>query len=199
MITRTTAGFTLIEMMVVATLFTIFSLASLWTYNRMFERSNAAQVAADFQRIKSAWRLYLLDTNEASPLESSFPGSNPDAGCHGEPPLFNTDLFSDVTGNTYWSGPYLKTEPLDPWGWHYTLDNDGDIYTFDTSSPSYQIDAGVNAMLQWCPGQDDIRARYIEMAPRIDKIIDNGDGASAGSFRWDSTTNGGYYFLLSEN
>lgn len=184
-------GFTLAELIVVVSIIGIVSVTGMWVYNRMFERSNAADIAADFQAIRGAWRLYLLDTNNQSPLQGTFGSSNPDAPCHSEPPLINTDLFTNVSGNASWSGPYLRTEPLDPWNRHYTYDNDNDTYSFGPP-----IQAGVNAQIQWCPGQDADRVRYLKLAPYIDEILDYGDGANAGAFRWNAANNGGYFFLL---
>jgi len=185
-------GYTLSEIIVVVSIIGIISTAGFWMYNGMFERANAAEIATDLQTIRSAWKLYLLDTNSISPLQGAFGAGNPDAPCHSEPPLINTDLFTNVTGNANWSGPYLPTEPLDPWNRRYTYDNDNDNYSY--APPTIQ--AGVNIQIQWCPGQSEEQTRYVKIAPLIDDILDNGDGPNAGTFRWDPANNGGYFYLL---
>lgn len=184
-------GFTIAELLIVVSIVVIITISGMWMYNQMFERSNAAEIASDFQALRGAWKLYLLDTNSPSPLQGPFGASNPDAPCHNEPPFSNTDLFTNVTGNPNWSGPYLQTEILDPWNKHYTYDNDNDVYTF-----APPIGRGVNAQIQWCPGQDADRTRYLKLAPLIDKILDYGDGQDTGTFRWDPGVNGGYFYLI---
>lgn len=196
---HTQAGFTMAEMVVVVSIIIIISISGLWVYNNLFERSNAAEIAADFEDIQSAWKLYLLDSNETPPLQAIFGTNNPDAPCHNEPIFFDTDLFTNVSGTGNWSGPYLTHEPIDPWSRRYTFDNDGDTYVFDTSDPGYGIQKGINAQLQWCPGQDAEMTRYLRLAPLIDEMLDKGDGAGAGAFRWDPNPDGGYFFLLTAN
>lgn len=187
-------GFTLIEIIVVISIMALITLSGMWVYNNVFERSRAAEIAADLQNIRAAWNLLLIDANEDSPHESLYSSSNPDAPCHDEPLFYDTDILTNATGLSNWNGPYLKTEPTDPWGRRYTYDNDGDTYIFNATSPSYDLGKGVNVVLPWCDTDD--LSRYTRIAPLVDKMLDDGDGSESGSFRWIAAEQGAYFFLI---
>ena len=184
------AGFTLTELLVVVSIILTLTTAALMSYNGTYERAQSAQIVADFQEMKAAWEFFHADTKQPFPLESSYSGTNPQTPCMSEPMLQNTDVLTNASGFPGWAGPYLSPEPVDPWGRRYNYDNDGNVYDF-TAGPKA---AGINAVLQWCEEADG--TRYRRVADTIDKIVDKSDGDSAGSFRWDTTDPGSFYFLI---
>lgn len=111
-------GFTLIELMIVVI---IIAALSAMVVPRLSNRSEQAKVAVADADIKSniglALKLYKLD-NGRYPTTSQ-----------GLKALLSKPSSSPAPRN--WNGPYLESEPLDPWKTEYNYKNPG---THNTSS-----------------------------------------------------------------
>lgn len=186
---RHSHGFTLIEILVVVSIISLLATLVVISFRNNRLQTQATKMVIDFSIIRKAWIFWRIDTGENFVLEGIYGSSNTEAPCHDEPILSDTDLSQNVSGKISWSGPYINPIPKDPFGREYSYDNDGDLW----NPPSGKW-GGVNAQSQWCNREDG--NRYLELAPRIDKIFDNGDGNNLGSFRWDNNKNKGSYSFL---
>lgn len=154
------------------------------------KEAQAQKIADDMRAIRGkliAWKGALGgDYPHESIFATVIPERNPNAVCHDDP-LFSEILKLSALNKNLNS--YLPSVPDDPFGVGYVYDNDGE-------KVATNVNAGVNVFLQWCT---DNAARYLDLAPRIDTIIDQGDGRKAGSFMWDPGKNGkGNYILRLE-
>ena len=178
-------GFTLVELMISVGIIGILMAASVFSYGNIRNRANASKVAADLQQIKLGWKVWKSTTDAVYPRENLFPTQNPDYTCFPEPAISQTNVQL-----------YLEDIYRDPWGRQYTYDNEG-----DTAIPGGGAGLGVNIVIRWCAGEGQ---RYLEIAPRINAIID-GDGDVAGRlnglFKWTDNPNviGGLVFNISSN
>jgi|GEM_PF-1925194 len=169
-------GFTLIELIVVITIIGILSTIGFSSYVKIQKTSRASRMAADFQQIELAWKVWKNANDKTYPLDAPT----------NRPPCGNVDALNvSATG----ANLYLDQKYKDPWGEEYMYDNDGDTYS------GGNILAGVNLIAWWCPGNGQ---KYIEVAAIMDKSIDNGDGPSTGKLRWSTNPNfaGGIVFMI---
>ena len=184
------SGFTLIELLVIIGIIGILAVVVLVNLNSSRRKAQAARIVENFRELQNAWAIWQADTTEIFPEEDSFGLSNSEAPCHDDPVISDTDLYTDVLGLPGWSGPYFAEAVRDTWGRQYSYDNDDDLWTTDPADKWN----GVNILLQWCDPVEG--ARYIDLAPEVDKIFDQSDGEDAGRFRWDNNSNNGSYGIL---
>lgn len=172
------SGFTLIELIVVIVIIGILSTLGFTSYEKIQVNSHANRMAADFQQMQLGWKIWKNAHDEIWPDENLYGTSHPDLPCADEPGISQTPIIL-----------YLENKYKDPWNIEYSYDNDRDIF------PTNGIEGGVNILASWCAGKG---ARYIEMAPKIDDSIDNGDGASVGRVRWSTDPNaaGSIIFMI---
>jgi len=115
-----TAGFTLIEMLVVVAI--MATLAAMIAPNliKKAEESKVTAAKADIQQIASALDIYKLDN-------FSYPSSD-----QGLEALISKPSGSPEPKN--WRSPYLKKTPVDPWGNEYYYAYPGENGEFDVYS-----------------------------------------------------------------
>ena len=106
---RGTAGFTLIEIMIVVIIIAIMGAMVLPRLTGRTEEARRKRAQVDIANVESAIDLYELDTGK-------FPSQLGD--------LFQAP--GDLRDGT-WHGPYLKkrTQPVDPWGHGYIYQHPG--------------------------------------------------------------------------
>jgi general secretion pathway protein G len=117
--TRSEAGFTLVEMLVVITIIgLIMALVGPRVLNYLAE-SKVKTAKIQIQSISSALDLYYLDAGR-------YPSSAEGLGA----------LVQPTGGNSSWNGPYLKggVVPLDPWGKPYVYRSPGEHGAYDIVS-----------------------------------------------------------------
>ena len=132
---RKTAGFTLVELLVVVAIIAILSAIAIPKYTQYINRSEAVATLAS---VKDALKALAIDT-------STWPrGEEPFVSPRNLTPPVNGDEYPDLTADDVglfnnngtvftgpdWEGPYLPPEYLtsgqflDPWGTPYWLDYD---------------------------------------------------------------------------
>ena len=211
-IRNTNIGFTLTELLVVVSIISILTAASMIGAVRVSRRAQALHIANDLLDIKQAWETWVAD--------GGIPYQNgndycPGGGCPavpeceaGEPWIRNTDLFVDddtpFDRDQNWNGPYMDKIPADPWGTQYMYDNEEDV--FDGNCPTTTPFTGANIFLPFCiSGPNNRAGRYLPLAPMIDEIIDGGDGSCSGIFHWNpdpplsNNPNGLFILMLDDN
>ncbi len=115
---KSSAGFTLVEVMVVVIIITLMGAIVAPTVFNQLRKAEEKRVEADLNAIESALKLYRLD-NFAYPTESQ--------GLEA--------LISEPSTARSWRGPYLDAMPMDPWESEYQYRNpslhglDFDIYS----------------------------------------------------------------------
>lgn len=181
-------GFTLIELLVVIAIIGLLASIVLISLDKSRDKSRAAHLAADFDAIAKAWALWQSDTGSNFLNENVYGTVHAEAPCHDEPVLSQTDLFQNVSGLDGWNGPYLSRVPRGPWSREYSYDNDDDTWQEGVNKWG-----GVNIQIQWCSGES---SRYLRLAPLIDQLFDDGDGADLGRFKWDQGSQGGYGIII---
>ena len=200
------SGFTLTELVVVVSIISVLTAASIAGAINISRRAQALHIAKDMLEIKHAWETWVADGNTPYPLQSTYPPSS--YNCTNEILIRDTGLFNNDTTvpdvDPNWNGPYLDTVPRDPWGIEYMYDNDGD--RFDGNCPTTTPFRGVNVFLPFCiSGANNRRGQYMPLAPMIDEIIDGGDGSCSGIFHWNpdpplsNNNNGIFILMLSDN
>ncbi|MEK7142484.1 MAG: prepilin-type N-terminal cleavage/methylation domain-containing protein, partial [Patescibacteria group bacterium] len=174
-------GFTLIELLVVISIIGVLSSVVLASLRSARDKAIAVKFVADFNAIAKGWRMWQSDTGSDFLNEkkyyyesASHSGLPPCSGSNStvfsdEPRLSDTDLYVNRMGLVGWNGPYLSGS----FGNEYAYDNDDDINTPIITT------AGVGIAVEWCEGNG---GNFLRIAPLIDKIIDGGDGGSAGKF-----------------
>ncbi|MFH0803691.1 MAG: type II secretion system protein GspG [Candidatus Tagabacteria bacterium] len=114
-------GFTLIELLVVIAIIGLLSSVVLASVNTARQKAYYARAQADLDQIRKAMRMYEIDVGELPPRGDSCP-----ACCYPNcqtawDAVMNALLVND---GSRWSGPYLRTAiPKDPWGHHYSYDD----------------------------------------------------------------------------
>lgn len=175
-------GFTLIEILTVVGIITLLSTIGGLAGLQMIRRAQATKIASDFRKIEAAWLEWRADTHLPYPSEETAGYDDFTAQCDDEPLVIDTNLMQNTTGvvSPGWRGPYLASEPRDPFGRRYTYDADpGSTYV---SGDCNTFPHGINIFLSFCP--IDI-ANYRQIATIIDESIDQGDGRCSGKFRWN--------------
>lgn len=192
-------GFTLIELLVVISIIGVLSSVVLASLRSARDKAIAVKFVADFNAIAKGWRMWQSDTGSDFLNEkkyyyesASHSGLPPCSGSNStvfsdEPRLSDTDLYINRMELAGWNGPYLKGL----FGDEYSYDNDNDDNTAQITT------AGVGIAIEWCEGNG---GNFLRIAPLIDKIIDGGDGGSAGKFIfWGDNSKAFYWFLVARN
>ena len=128
-----TAGFTLVEILVVIGTISILAGIALPAYNSYKEKTKTAEAMQVLKRIETAIIALGTDTGQ-------WPGHQTigviNGGSSNE--IYNLNaasagLVSNDGGNPYpnWNGPYITSVPLDPWGTPYFFDTDYQINGVD--------------------------------------------------------------------
>lgn len=113
--TRKDAGFTLVEMLVVVSIVAVLMAAVAINLLPKRDEAMVQRAKADLRTIESALELYRLD-NFNYPTESE--------GLEA--------LTTPTTSNGVTREPYLKREPIDPWGQPY-------VYVFPGENGAYDL------------------------------------------------------------
>ena len=124
-----TAGFTLVEVLVVIGTISILAGIALPSYNSYKEKAKTAEAMQDLKRIETA--IIALGTDTGQWPEHQVIGAINNGGGNEIYDLSDSEvgLIADDAGNPYpnWNGPYIPSIPLDPWGHKYFLDTDYQI------------------------------------------------------------------------
>ena len=101
---RGTAGFTLVEMLVVLGIMALLATLIAPQVTRYLGKAKTDTAAAQLKNLEGAIELYFLDTGSYPPAETGL-----------------ESLISPPAETNSWNGPYLKGEGgvLDPWGRRY--------------------------------------------------------------------------------
>ena len=112
-------GFTLIEIMVVVVVIALMGAIIAPTLFSKVEQAEKTRVTQDVRVIDTALKFYRLDNFK-------YPASGEGLGA----------LMSNPGSSESWNGPYLETQPVDPWGNPYRYSNPGthgktiEVYSF---------------------------------------------------------------------
>ena len=113
-----TAGFTLIELIIVATIIVLLAGLVLPQYIRQGEKATAKAAKAQIESLGTALDTFRLDVGRYPTTQEGLQALN-------QKPL----------GVDRWDGPYLKKDvPLDPWGKPYVYKSPGDHGPYDIIS-----------------------------------------------------------------
>jgi len=177
------SGFTLVEIIVVIVIIALLSTIGFTSYTNIQKDSRAARIAADFQQMKLAMKVWRTSGSITQyPRENAYFFNSVSLCMYNHYPI-------SVTG----AQTYLENTMKDPWDQEYFYDNEGDTYI--SGDPS-RTTAGVNILIWGC---NDDSQRYRELAPLIDKIIDGSDGADRGQVRWADSGSSVYILFLVAN
>jgi general secretion pathway protein G len=111
-------GFTLIELIIVATIIVLLAGLVLPQYIRQGEKATAKAVKAQIESFGTALDTFRLDVGRYPTTQEGLPSLNQKPG-----------------GIDRWDGPYLKRDvPLDPWGKPYVYKSPGDHGPYDILS-----------------------------------------------------------------
>ncbi|PIZ62137.1 hypothetical protein COY16_05200 [Candidatus Roizmanbacteria bacterium CG_4_10_14_0_2_um_filter_39_13] len=177
------SGFTLVEIIVVIVIIALLSTIGFTSYTNIQKDSRAARIAADFQQMKLAMKVWRTSGSITQyPRETFFF------------PAVNFCSYNFYPISLTGAQIYLENTMKDPWDQEYFYDNDSDTYI---SGDPARTNAGVNILIWGC---NDDSQRYRELAPLIDKTIDGSDGAGRGQVRWaDSGSSVYILFLVADN
>ena len=120
---RASAGFTLIEVLIVTSVIGILATIASLGGNTYREKAKIARTQAEIDRIHKAIVLLEADTG-------LWPGhQRPGVSTSGSNEVWNlaaasAGLLRTDGGYPNWNGPYLTSLPKDPWGMDYFLDTD---------------------------------------------------------------------------
>lgn len=178
-------GFTLIELIIVITIISTLTFLGISSYKNIQTSGQATRVATDFEQIKLSAKIWKNATDRNYPRNFFLP-QNPDYTCFTSEPA-----VSQVAGFQ----TYLDKIYRDPWGRQYTYRNNGTTFTNSGTEPT---DRGVNVIMRWCGGEGQ---RYINLARKIDAILDGDGNRRTGFVRWDDDpdTPGAVIYLISAN
>lgn len=177
-------SFTLIELLVVITVVAL--LAAVITPNavKTLAKSKITKLHEDLRVLRSGWLALYADT-AMFPLETEYAASD-----SLEPGLLidETDLFSDVTGNENWDGPYFQGNISSPWKAKYRYDNDlaDGVYNQRTGENPW---GGVNIGLS----ADEVKGSVTGLFSRIDELLDNSNDIT-GKIRYQDGIS--FYYLI---
>lgn len=185
-------GFTLIELLVAIAIIALLSTIVMAGTGESRKKAQVARVLQEFRAVQNAFIRFQLETNLAAlPLQDDYLAAGSPTQCDPDDvKLSGTDLYENVLSYSGWSGPYLGSVPKTPWGNEYTYDNEGNNWTNNPGDWTY----GVNLHMEWCNSSDGARA--LDFAPRLDALMDNGDGNLTGRVRWGTDINNDRIKLL---
>jgi general secretion pathway protein G len=114
-------GFTLIELLVVIAIIGILSSTVLVSLNGAREKARITKAQSDLNQLRTAISMLEIDTGLSPNKLSSAP-------CVQDPEVYLNDCAAGIQctdgGFPGWSGPYMASVPLDPWGTNYYFDPD---------------------------------------------------------------------------
>ena len=170
-------SFTLVELIVVIAIIAILAAIIAPNAFRAIEKAKISQMISDMKTIKQAFLALYADVGSFPLAEGSGYGYSDDG--RSEPRIDETDLVQPVlyTPAQGWDGPYIEKVPQHPWGGVYRYDNDGDCYPQDGPY------AGANVF--WWMNETGVSNQKMQsITEKADIIIDGGDGARNGAFRY---------------
>ncbi len=175
-------GFTLVEMIVVIAIIGTLSTMGFAAYTNIQEDSRASRIAADFQQIKLAMKVWRSSGNTGQyPRETTLS------------PAVNFCTYNFYPIRLTGAQTYLENTMRDPWGQEYFYDNDGDTYI---SGNGATLTRGVNVNIWGCGNN---AQRYRDVVDQIDRTIDGSDGANSGLVRWANSGSDFYIMFLIVN
>lgn len=168
-------GFTLIELLVVIA---IISLLSSIIFASLVSAREKAAIASIILVLKETEKAFFLLANDENItqwwLETSFgKGSNPDIAA----------LITDTNR----LGKYLQQTPRLTIGTNLGFDNDNDIFVCGDGGTVYR---GVNLH---------IRNISLAVTQKISTLIDGNTDTACGRIKWDSSSNGSLFYVISES
>jgi len=118
---ETTKGFTLIELLVVIAIIGLLSSVIFASVNSARTKSRTARTKADLNQIRLSIEMLFHDT-------MLHPGKISTSPCVQNPEILLNSCAAGLActdgGFSDWSGPYLNSVSLDPWGNNYIFDPD---------------------------------------------------------------------------
>jgi general secretion pathway protein G len=188
---RRMRGFTLVELIVVIAIIALLSAIVAPNAFHAIEKSKIAKMALDLKTLKTSWLALYSDTgrfpNEGQYVAAGYPNT-PNPGVL----IPNTDIARNVLNLPGWNGPYLQGRAVSPWVAPYRYDNEaggiGTCYNPQTGANPY---TGVNVGLN----EGEFSASQQTLIPKIDRIIDDGDGVR-GSLRYTNDPSKRIFYMV---
>jgi len=152
-------------------------------------QANAVSVLSDMREVGKAWEQYYLDTGQDLPRNSADPLNNNHY-------IYQIAKLVEDSGISGWKGPYLSyAKDVD-----YRLKGERfiEIYIMILKNGAVWGDAINIVPAGFCTEDEqcsawvrfgDFKSTEKDLIEKIDAIVDSGDGAQDGNFRWyDNTT-----------